>query len=51
MESARVTFYLFDELVAEGEELYDKRVKTARNHSKLIRLGFELSGVRHAELT
>jgi hypothetical protein len=28
MESARVTFYLFDELVAEEEELYDKRVKT-----------------------
>ena len=31
MESARVTFYLFDELVAEKEELYDKRVKNARN--------------------
>ena len=28
MESARATFYLFDELVAEEEELYDKRVKT-----------------------
>ena len=28
MESARVTFYLSDELVAEEEELYDKRVKT-----------------------
>jgi hypothetical protein len=28
MESARVTFYLFDELVAEEEGLYDKRVKT-----------------------
>ncbi|MGQ0763028.1 MAG: hypothetical protein ACT4OT_13585 [Acidobacteriota bacterium] len=28
MESARVTFYLFDELVAEEEQLYDKRVKT-----------------------
>lgn len=28
MERARVTFYLFDELVAEQEELYDKRVKT-----------------------
>jgi len=24
MESARVTFYLFDELVAEEEELYDR---------------------------
>lgn len=31
MESARVTFYLFDELVAEEEELYDKRVKTLAN--------------------
>ena len=28
MESPRATFYLFDELVAEEEELYDKRVKT-----------------------
>ena len=28
MESARGTLYLFDELVAEEEELYDKRVKT-----------------------
>jgi len=28
MESARGTFYLFDELVAEEEELYDKRSKT-----------------------
>ena len=28
MESARVTFYLFDELVAEQGKLYDKRVKT-----------------------
>lgn len=31
MESARVTFYLFDKLVAEGEALYDKRVKTLAN--------------------
>jgi len=38
MESARGTFYLIDGLVAEGEELYDKRVKTACNQSKLIRL-------------
>ena len=28
MESACVTFYLFDELVAEEGELYDKRVQT-----------------------
>ena len=28
MESARATFYLFGELVAGGQELYDKRVKT-----------------------
>lgn len=28
MESARATFYLFNELVAEEEELYDKRLKT-----------------------
>jgi hypothetical protein len=28
MESARATFYLFDGLVAEDEDLYDKRVKT-----------------------
>lgn len=27
MESARVTFYLFDELVAEEEELYDSESK------------------------
>ena len=31
MESARVTFYLFDELVAEEEELYDKQVQNACN--------------------
>jgi hypothetical protein len=29
MESARGTFYLFDELVAGEEELYDKRTKTS----------------------
>lgn len=40
MESARVTFYLFDELVAEEEELYDKRVKTLANHLEgLMNLG------------
>lgn len=33
MESARVAFYLFDELVAKEEELYDKRVKNARKAS------------------
>lgn len=27
MESVRATFYLFGELVAEEEDLYDKRVK------------------------
>ena len=48
MESARVAFYLFDELVAEEEELYDKRVKTLAN--QVIGIG-ELAEKRHAELS
>ena len=31
MESAHATFYLFDELVAEEGDLYDKRVKTPQS--------------------
>jgi hypothetical protein len=31
MESARATFYLFDGLVAEEKDLYDKRVKSSQS--------------------
>ena len=40
MESAHVTFYRFDELVAEEEELYDKRGKT---------LAIQLIGISEAD--
>jgi hypothetical protein len=48
MESARVTFYLFDELVAEQGKLYDKRVKTLANHLDGL---MNWAEERHAEPT